>query len=119
MQRKCILFLLDGLKYKQNLLWSHQVLCIITLFNFKNKKSIGKYLFMDTWSDDHERTMSMPLYCANDGSLDNLVIWVGTAPLTKKLACFVLYLKIINNFLKMLYASCSQLPKELKNGIKI
>ena len=39
---------------------------------------------------------------------------------TPKLACFVPYLKIINTFLKNMYASCnSKLPKELKNSIKI
>ena len=38
-----------------------------------------------------------------------------------KLACFVLYLKIINIFLKnnSLYKSYSKLSKELKNSIKI
>ena len=36
-----------------------------------------------------------------------------------KLACFVLYLKIINIFLKIIYASYSKLSKELKNSIKI
>ena len=46
----------------------------------------------------------------------------GTAPSTpkaSKLACFVLYLKIINIFLKKTYASYSKLSKELKNSIKI
>ena len=44
---------------------------------------------------------------------------VMTMP-NKKLACFVLYLKIINTYLKMLlYASYSKLSKELRNGIKI
>ena len=47
----------------------------------------------------------------------------GIAPLTKKLACFMLYdsyLKIINTFFwKIIYASHSKLSKELKNGIKI
>ena len=34
--------------------------------------------------------------------------------------CFVLYLKIINIFLKNdIYASYGKLPKELKNAIKI
>ena len=39
----------------------------------------------------------------------------------QKLACFVLYLKIINNFLKneLNYASYKKLFKELKNGIKV
>ena len=37
-----------------------------------------------------------------------------------KLACFVLYLKIINIFFwKMIYSSYSKLSKELKNSIKI
>ena len=36
-----------------------------------------------------------------------------------KLACFVLYLKIINIFLRNDYASYSKLAKELKNSIKI
>ena len=37
-----------------------------------------------------------------------------------KLACFVLYLKIINIFLKNnIYTSYSKLSKELKNSIKI
>ena len=36
-----------------------------------------------------------------------------------KLACFVLYLKIIIIFLKMIYASYSKLSKELKNSIRI
>ena len=36
----------------------------------------------------------------------------------QKFACFVLYLKIINIFLKM-YASYKKLFKELKNGIEI
>ena len=36
-----------------------------------------------------------------------------------KLACFVLYLKIINTFLTMIHASYSKLYKELKNGIDI
>ena len=40
-------------------------------------------------------------------------------PKAPKLSCFVLYLKIINIFLKMIYASYSKLPKELKNSIKI
>ena len=37
----------------------------------------------------------------------------------QKLACFVLYLKIINNVLKIKYASYKTLFKELKNGIEI
>ena len=37
----------------------------------------------------------------------------------QKLACFVLYLKIINIFMKNIYASYSKLPNELKNGIEI
>ena len=45
---------------------------------------------------------------------------MGTVPPTTKLACFVLYLKIINTFFeKIIYASYSKLPKELKNNIKI
>ena len=47
----------------------------------------------------------------------------GTAPPTpksSKLPCFVLYLQIINIFLKQKnYASYSKLSKELKNSIKI
>ena len=42
-----------------------------------------------------------------------------TAPPTPKLACFVLYLKMINIFLKIIYASYSKLSKKLKNGIEI
>ena len=43
----------------------------------------------------------------------------GCTP-NQKLACFVLYLKIINTFLKkIMYASYSKLSKELKNGIRI
>ena len=37
----------------------------------------------------------------------------------QKLACFVLFLKIINTFLKIIYAPYSKLSKELKNSIKI
>ena len=38
----------------------------------------------------------------------------------QKLACFVLYLKIVDTFKKNnIYASCRQLSKELKNGITI
>ena len=38
----------------------------------------------------------------------------------QKLACFVLYLKIITTFVKKyIYALYSKLYKELKNGIKI
>ena len=38
----------------------------------------------------------------------------------QKLVCFVLYLKIINTFLKNnIHASYSKLSKELKNGIEI
>ena len=37
-----------------------------------------------------------------------------TTPLTKQLACFVLYLQIKNIFLKIIYVSCSKLSKELK-----
>ena len=36
-----------------------------------------------------------------------------------KLACFVLYHKVINFFWKIIHASCSKLSKELKNSIKI
>ena len=42
----------------------------------------------------------------------------GTAHSTPELACLVLYLKIINIFLKMLYASYSKLSKELKSSIQ-
>ena len=48
----------------------------------------------------------------------NAVNFGGTTPPTQKLACYVLYLKIINTFLKMIYASYSKLSKELKNSIK-
>ena len=41
-----------------------------------------------------------------------------TAPVAKKIAYFVLYLKIINTFLKN-NASYSKLSKELKNNIRI
>ena len=37
----------------------------------------------------------------------------------QNLACFVLYLKIINIFLKIMYASVSKLFKEPKNCITI
>ena len=37
----------------------------------------------------------------------------------QKLACFVLYLKIINNSLKIIYAPCRKLSKEPKNGFEI
>ena len=37
----------------------------------------------------------------------------------QKLVYFVLYLKIISTFLKMIYASYTKLSKELKNSIKI
>ena len=37
----------------------------------------------------------------------------------QKIACFVLYLEIIDNFLKITYASYSNLFKELKSGIEI
>ena len=37
----------------------------------------------------------------------------------QKLACFVLYLKIINTFWKIIYASYSELYKILKNDINI
>ena len=40
-------------------------------------------------------------------------------PKVPKLACFVLYLKIINICLKTIHASYSKLWKELKNSIKI
>ena len=43
----------------------------------------------------------------------------GTAPPTPKIACFVLYLKIINIFLKNNTCIYSKLSKELKNSIKI
>ena len=36
----------------------------------------------------------------------------------QKLACFVLYLKIINTFLKITYTSYCKLFKALKNGIE-
>ena len=36
-----------------------------------------------------------------------------------KLGCFVLYFKIINTFLKIIYASSSKFSKKLKNGIGI
>ena len=37
----------------------------------------------------------------------------------QKSACFVLYLKVINTFWKLIYASYSTLSKELKNSIGI
>ena len=37
----------------------------------------------------------------------------------QKIACFVLYLKIVNNFWKIDYVSYKKLFKELKNGIEI
>ena len=37
----------------------------------------------------------------------------------QKLACFVLYLKIIKIFRKIVYASETNLSKELKNGLEI
>ena len=41
-------------------------------------------------------------------------------PKAPKLACFVLYLKIINPFFwKIRYASYSKMSKELKNSLKI
>ena len=43
----------------------------------------------------------------------------GTATHNQKLAYFVLYLKIINTFLKKWYASYRRLSKKLKNSIKI
>ena len=44
----------------------------------------------------------------------------GYCTFNQKLACFVLYLNIINIlFLKMIYASYIKLFKELKNSIKI
>ena len=36
----------------------------------------------------------------------------------QKLACFVFYLKIINTFWKMVYASYSKLSQEPQNGIE-
>ena len=43
----------------------------------------------------------------------------GYCTSNQKLECFVLYLKIINTFWKMIYASYSKFSKELKTGIKI
>ena len=37
----------------------------------------------------------------------------------QKLACFVFYLKIINDFLQIKYASYKKLFKDLKNGTGI
>ena len=50
---------------------------------------------------------------------DKLNYLQGYCTKTQKLACFVLYLKIINIFWKMIYASYSKLFKKLKNSIKI
>ena len=48
------------------------------------------------------------------------VVLKGELHPIQKLACFVLYLKIINTFFeKIIYASYSKLPKELKNSINI
>ena len=47
----------------------------------------------------------------------NILLEGGTAPL--KLACFVLYLKIINTFLQNNNGSYSKLSKELIDSIKI
>ena len=44
---------------------------------------------------------------------------MGNCTPNQKLACFVLYLKIINTFLEKIYASYSKLSKELKNDIGI
>ena len=43
----------------------------------------------------------------------------GNCTPNQKLACFVLYFKIIHTFLKIIYAPFSKLFKELKNGIEI
>ena len=43
----------------------------------------------------------------------------GNCTPDQKLACFVLYLKIVNTFLKIIYASYRQLFKELKNSTEI
>ena len=45
-------------------------------------------------------------------------LWVNFTP-NQKLACFVLYLKIINTFLLFFSAFYDKLSKELKNSIKI
>ena len=42
----------------------------------------------------------------------------GNCTPNQKLACFVLYFKIIHTFLKIIYATFSKLFKELKNGIE-
>ena len=42
----------------------------------------------------------------------------GVLHSNQKLTCFVLYLKIINTFSKMMYASYSKLSMKLKNSIK-
>ena len=47
-----------------------------------------------------------------------LFVFRGCYTPNQKLACFVLYVKIINTFLKN-NASGSKLSKELKNGIEI
>ena len=50
--------------------------------------------------------------------LESLAIpWSGY--FLPKLACFVLYLKIIDTFLKMKYVSYNKLFKELKIGTEI
>ena len=49
-----------------------------------------------------------------------MVGWLrGRLHPNQKLACFVLYLKVINTFLRKKYASYSKLSKEIKKGIKI
>ena len=42
----------------------------------------------------------------------------GNCTPNQKLACFALYLKIINTFWKIIYASYSKLSKEIKNSIE-
>ena len=63
-----------------------------------------------------ERPIRLPL------KHSTLNVWGGTAPPTKKkfpFLFFVLYLKIINNFWKIGYASYKKVFKELENGIEI
>ena len=43
----------------------------------------------------------------------------GNCTPDQKLTCFVLYVKIINTFLKIIYESYSKLSEKLKIGIEI
>ena len=57
-----------------------------------------------------------PIYVLTTNHLD-IKRWAslrGYCTPNQKLACFMLYLKIINTFLKIIYASYSKLSKKLK-----